>query len=229
VNLKQAKLATGGGLLTNSKMPGYCYSIPAKECNVGAKLVKIAGSVCEGCYALKGFYQTYATSIDRALYARLDSLTNPIWVEAMSKLINHYCRNPEFWPSGKIKRKSKVLRGTFFRWDAAGDVQDLPHLRKMVLVAEATPLVSHWIPTREYKIVAKYRSVYGEFPANFRVRLSAHMVDGAAPSGYGLTTSTVVTDGSETCQATMPENKSECGDCRACWSPDVANVSYAKH
>ena len=146
MNLKEAKLATGGGLLTNSKMPGYCYSIPAKECNVGAKLVKIAGSVCEGCYALKGFYQTYATSIDRALYARLDSLTNPLWVEAMSKLINHYCQDGE----------AVSKRGTFFRWDAAGD-------------------------------------------------------------------------GSETCQATMPENKSECGDCRACWKSEVANVSYAKH
>ena len=219
MNLRQAKEATGGGLLTNSKMPGYCYSIPAKECNVGAKLVKIAGSVCEGCYALKGFYQTYATSIDRALYARLDSLTNPLWVETMSKLINHYCQDGE----------AVSQRGTFFRWDAAGDIQDLPHLRKMVLVAEATPTVSHWIPTREYKIVAKYRSVYGEFPANFTVRLSAHMVDGAAPSGYGLTTSTVVTDHTETCHATMPDQPSECGDCRACWSPDVANVSYAKH
>jgi hypothetical protein len=219
VNLQQAKETTGGGLLTNSKMPGYCYSIPAKECNVGAKLVKIAGSVCEGCYALKGFYQTYETSIDRALYARLDSLTNPLWVEAMTKLINHYCQDGE----------AVSKRGTFFRWDAAGDVQDLPHLRKMVLVAEATPTVSHWIPTREYKIVAKYRAVYGEFPPNFTVRLSAHMVDGAAPSGYGLTTSTVVTDHTETCHATMPDQPSECGDCRACWSPDVANVSYAKH
>jgi DNA topoisomerase-2 len=35
-------------------MPGFSYNLPATKCITGAKLVKIPGSVCSGCYALKG-------------------------------------------------------------------------------------------------------------------------------------------------------------------------------
>ena len=35
------------------KMPGPAYSISAKNCITGAKLAKVPGSVCAGCYALK--------------------------------------------------------------------------------------------------------------------------------------------------------------------------------
>jgi hypothetical protein len=42
-----------GTLSKPSKMPGWAYGIPAKECKVGSKLAKIPGTVCHGCYALK--------------------------------------------------------------------------------------------------------------------------------------------------------------------------------
>ena len=42
-----------GGLSKPSKMPGWAYGLPAKECKTGSKLVKVAGSTCEGCYALR--------------------------------------------------------------------------------------------------------------------------------------------------------------------------------
>ncbi len=45
-----------GTLSKPSKMPGWSYGIPAKECKVGSKLAKIPGTVCHGCYALKGCY-----------------------------------------------------------------------------------------------------------------------------------------------------------------------------
>ena len=45
-----------GGLSKPSKMPGWAYGLPAKECKTGSKLVKVKNSVCEGCYALKGCY-----------------------------------------------------------------------------------------------------------------------------------------------------------------------------
>ena len=41
------------------KMPGLSYSLPAWECITGAKLRKVKGSVCAGCYALKGNYTRY--------------------------------------------------------------------------------------------------------------------------------------------------------------------------
>ena len=219
VTLAQAKRNVGGTLQIVSKMPGYAWAIPAKECNVGARLRQVAGSTCEGCYAFKGNYARYETSIDKGQYARFAQLENPEWIESMATLINHYCRDG----------KAKNLRGKYFRWHHSGDIQDIAHLRRIVKVVEATPTVSHWIPTREYLTVAKYRALYGEFPSNLTVRLSAHMVDGDAPSGYSLPTSTVVTDQTETCQATMPQNKSECGSCRACWSSEVKNIAYAKH
>ena len=50
---KEAKEITGG-LSKPSKMPGPAYNLPAQACITGAKLVQIPGSVCEGCYALKG-------------------------------------------------------------------------------------------------------------------------------------------------------------------------------
>ena len=43
-----------GGLSKPSKMPGWAYGIPAKECKTGSKLRQVKGSTCEKCYALKG-------------------------------------------------------------------------------------------------------------------------------------------------------------------------------
>mgnify|MGYP003328863762 CR=1 FL=1 len=45
------------GTLSNpSKMPSYAWGISAKHCNVGSKLAKIKGTICNKCYALKGHY-----------------------------------------------------------------------------------------------------------------------------------------------------------------------------
>jgi hypothetical protein len=139
---------------------------------------------------------------------RLKSLTHPLWVDAMVCLIG-------------------ALRVKYFRWHDSGDVQDIGHLRRIVGVAKRTPHINHWLPTREYSIIAKYRTVYGAFPDNLVVRLSAHMIDGDAPSGYGLPTSTVSSNGSATCPA--PHQGNACQDCRACWEPNVPNVAYGLH
>ena len=55
MNTKEA-LQIVGGLSKPSKMPGWAYGLPAKECKTGSKLVKVPGSVCYNCYALKGCY-----------------------------------------------------------------------------------------------------------------------------------------------------------------------------
>ena len=65
--LAQAMRHTGGGLQIVSKMPGYCYAIPASKCKVGSKLRKVVGSTCEQCYAFEGFYKVYKNSIDLSL------------------------------------------------------------------------------------------------------------------------------------------------------------------
>ena len=79
-----------GGLGKPSKMPGFSYSVPAQECKTGSKLVKVKGSVCYNCYALKGNYIRFA-NVGKALYNRLDLVeNNPKWVGAMAFLINWY-------------------------------------------------------------------------------------------------------------------------------------------
>ena len=41
-----------GGLSKPSKMPGWAYGLPAKECKTGSKLQNVPGSTCYDCYAL---------------------------------------------------------------------------------------------------------------------------------------------------------------------------------
>ena len=98
-----------GGLSKPSKMPGWAYGIPAKECKTGTILREIKNSTCEKCYALKGCYVFKV--VQAAQYRRLDSIKHPLWVHAMASLIN--------------SKKSKC-----FRWHDSGDVQDLKHLAK---------------------------------------------------------------------------------------------------
>ena len=65
---KEAREITGG-LSKPSKMPGPAHNLPAVACKTGAKLVQIPGSVCAGCYALKGRYRF--NNVQQALQRRL--------------------------------------------------------------------------------------------------------------------------------------------------------------
>jgi len=199
MNTKEA-WALVGGLSKPSKMPGWSIGIPAKECNTGSKLVNVKGSVCEGCYALKGCY-VFAV-VQAAQYKRLKAIAHPQWVEAMATLIN--------------SKKPDV-----FRWHDSGDVQDLDHLEKIFEVCRLTPSKRHWMPTRE----AWIKDHMHKAPANLVVRFSSPMID-QGPVKSWANTSTVSTK-SRSCPA--PDNNNECGDCRACWDPLVKNIEYGKH
>lgn len=206
MNLTDARRITGG-LSKPSKMPGHSYSMPAQVCQVGGRLRKIQGSTCESCYALKGNYTRYP-NVFKSQTRRLESLTHPYWIDAMVKLID-------------------ATGDKYFRWHDAGDLQSVDHLANICEVVRRTPAVRHWMPTREYKMVADYQKTGQTIPANFVIRLSAHMVDGAPPTAYGLPTSTVSSNGAATCPSATQGNV--CGDCRDCWNPTVANVAYGKH
>ena len=189
-----------GTLSKPSKMPGWSYGIPAKECKVGSKLAKIPGTVCHGCYALKGCY--VFPVVQAAQYKRLAAIDNPLWVKAMAAQI--------------LRRRSK-----YFRWHDSGDLQSLKHLAKFFAVARLTPDVNHWLPTRE----AWVKPYIARAPKNLVIRFSMPMIDQPAAESWPHT-STVVTTG-RTCPA--PDQNNTCGDCRACWDPNVKNVAYGKH
>ena len=74
-----------GSLSKPSKMPGPAYNLPAYKCITGQKLAKVPGSVCFGCYALKGRYRFRAGT--SAMERRLEALQHPGCVDAMIQLI----------------------------------------------------------------------------------------------------------------------------------------------
>jgi hypothetical protein len=200
-----------GGLSVTSKMPGPSYGIPASACITGAKLAKVAGSTCSGCYAVRGNYGF--KNVQSAQHRRMESITNPAWVRHMVRLINHYAG-----PAG------------VFRWHDSGDLQSVGHLAKICAVAALTPTIRHWLPTREYAFVRAFRKLGGVVPSNLIIRASAHMVDGPAPADFAHT-SGVHTKGNAPSGAACPayEQGGVCGDCRNCWDKDVPHVSYKKH
>ena len=81
MNTKEA-LKIVGGLSKPSKMPGWAYGLPAKECKTGSKLAQQPDTVCSDCYALKGCYVFKV--VQDAQYRRLESIRSPLWVGAMS-------------------------------------------------------------------------------------------------------------------------------------------------
>jgi len=198
MKVKEAAAITGS-MTRTSKMPGLSYSLPAWECKTGSKLRKVKNSVCSMCYALKGNYTRYK-AIKAAQYVRLDSLKHELWTTAMVAQIN---------------------RQKYFRWHDAGDVQDLQHLEKIFEVCRKTPDTKHWMPTRE----AWVKDHLASCPDNLIIRLSAPMIDQAAPESWPHT-STVVTSG-RTCPA--PDQGNQCKDCRACWDKNVKNIAYGEH
>ena len=200
--VKEAVKITGS-MTRTSKMPGLSYSLPAWECQVGAKLRKVKGSVCAGCYALKGNYTRYP-AIKAAQYYRLQSLRDPQWIPAMV---------------------AQIKRQKFFRWHDAGDLQGVWHLKNIMEVCNQTPSTKHWLPTRE----VKYTSLMDPaiVPTNLKIIISDHMIDQATPVKHWPFSSGVTTKHDATCPA--PSQGGKCGSCRACWDRGVARVVYGKH
>lgn len=152
-----------------------------------------------------------------ALSARLDLMSSPEWVPSMIQ---------------KIRKEEQT---GFFRWFDSGDLQSLKNLRDIVRIALALPEIKFWLPTKEYGIVSEYFELYGPFPENLTVRLSAYMVNKSGPdslaAAMGLTTSEVHSNESAAIGTHCPSSKqgNKCLDCRACWSNDVQTVVYRLH
>lgn len=229
----KAAHAIAGSIGNPSKMPGKSYGLPAAGaawvpaacaemgipvpasygCPIGAKLAQIKGTTCASCYATRANYQ-YG-SVKKAQAKRAAGLFSPDWIEAMAFLID-----------AKVDKADP-----YFRWHDSGDILGLWHLEAIVWVAYMTPAVNHWLPTREAKVVAEFIAKHPDsgFPDNLTVRVSATKIDDA-PSVAFPVTSTVHSKAEahgRTCPAPAQGNK--CGECRACWSKSVSNVSYHVH
>ena len=199
---KEASKITGG-LSAPGKMPEGSYNLPASACQTGAKLREIPGTPCYGCYAFKGRYNF--PNVKDALSRRLDSITHPQWVEAMTVLIK-----------GK----------KHFRWHDSGDLQGPEHLKKIFEVCKRTPETSHWLPTQERKLLQFLDP--DTIPPNLIIRLSNAKND-TKPGNAWSHWSTVVKSPRAGHVCPAPEQGNNCGSCRACWNKDVKEVQYRLH
>ena len=201
--IKEA-IAITGGLSKPSKMPGPAYNLPASQCITGAKLVKVAGSTCSGCYALKGNYKRFP-AVQKALNRRLKSLEDPRWIAGMITLIQ-----------GR----------PVFRWHDSGDIQSAQHLKNIFEICTATAETLHWLPTREAQFIKDLQPEV--VPKNLKIVFSDHMNDQAHGVTFWPYTSGVTTKrGAATCPA--PQQGNSCQSCRQCWDRSVKRVIYGKH
>lgn len=206
---RKEAFAITGNLSKPSKMPGHGYSIPASKCITGAKLRDVCNSVCSKCYALKGRY--VFPNVQNALERRLDAFQSPNFVSAMVTIITD-------------------LKEEHFRWFDSGDLQSLFMLVQIATIAKSTPKCMHWLPTREYKFVDEYIKLFGAFPDNLIVRVSAHIMDNDAPSRFTHTSQVhTSTTPANVYRCPAPEQGNKCNTCRACWDPNVKTVSYRAH
>ena len=203
----------------NSKMPGSTFAQDSFACKVGSRLAQIKGSVCESCYARR--IQKMRPSVNKGWTRNFESArhwlaVNPAqWVKACVFQISHAANK-----SGEA----------FHRWFDSGDLDSVEQLAAIVRVAELTPDIAHWLPTREVGIVLAYQRQGGVIPGNLVLRVSSPMV-GDKPLSAFPNTSTVHRKGQvfHGHQCPAPDQGNSCGACRACWNPEVDNVSYRKH
>jgi len=200
-----------------SKMPCASIGLPALEaCVTGKRLAQVPGSVCAGCYATKGNYRFLNVKEPRAMNLAITRKAlrtakgRAAWVATMASLI-------------------KASGFANFRWHDSGDLLSSDHLEMICQVAEATPSVDHWLPTREYKMVQDV-AFDRTLPGNLTVRLSAHMVGRTLEPANAFPSSSVDAGVGWQCPAThSPKHAGKCLDCRACWDRKVGNVDYSKH
>lgn len=202
-----------GGLTQTTKMPCKSYSLPTIACVTGFRMREIANSICAMCYAEKGNYRKYQNNIEPVQHARLESITDELWVDAMVVSIG---------------------ADAYFRWHDSGDIQSIEHLEKIADVAKRTPHCMHWLPTREYGIVSAFTAQY-DIPKNLIIRLSAMFTDRPVvvpktlQNVAGIAVSNVHSKKAIGTACNAPKQNGECRTCRACWSRKVLAVSYSIH
>lgn len=219
MTLKAAIADAGKVSLGNGKMPGSTFAISATKCKVGSKLAAIKDSTCSRCYALK--------------LEKLRPSVNKGWLANYEKAVSLIDTAPEKWAAAcvfQIMRAYLKSKEAYHRWFDSGDLQSVAMLAAICDVARKTPLIAHWLPTRESGIVKAFLAQGGTLPANLIVRVSSTMIGDAPISGHA-NTSTVHRKNSanigHACPASTQGNN--CGTCRACWSHSVPNVSYPLH
>jgi hypothetical protein len=160
-------------------------------------------NICKGSVCL-------CIAVKKAQYRKLGQLFNPAWVDAMVSI---------------IERENN----SYFRWHDAGDIQSIKHFKNIVDVANKTPAITHWIPTREHKIINDFIKAGNTIPDNLIVRISATNIDGKPPKNASHTSTVHSKSEAIGFECKAPSQSGSCLDCRACWDTNIKNVSYKQH
>ena len=232
-SIKQAE-ENVGGLSVPSKMPTFGWSISARRCNVGAKLVKSEKSICFECYALKGRY--IFPKVQNALETRYKKWKEdrPLFVASMIYLMRH---------------KKGIVESGCFRWFDSGDLQGQSMLDDIIQIARNTEDINHWLPTKEYQLIKDNIKRDFYIPDNLVVRVSHPKKGGRFTNTvYEHTSGTLYKSNFESLETWLGVNGKElgngkenmvlcpsssqgnkCSDCRSCWDRDVSTVIYKEH
>lgn len=210
--MKQRENDTMLKLSKTSKMGCLSWSLQALTTCPGSKgengeLV----AACSGCYATTGFYQFAPARAARA-HNKQDWQRDE-WVSDMVQALDNE---------------------RYFRWFDSGDMYHLGLAKKILAVMQATPWVSHWLPTRVHKF-SKFHNIIIEMQSlpNVVVRFSSDSVTGETIEG--ATTSTITPDatmapiGARVCPAYTKEHLGKCLACRSCWDKGTQVIAYVAH
>ena len=198
-----------------SKMPCESFSLPAGDyCKTGSKLMNIKGSVCYGCYAMKGNY--LFKNVREHREHNLNIIKSEQWTG---------------WIDNMVYEIKRTNTSGYFRWHDSGDLQSLGHLKAIVEVANRLDGIRFWLPTLEKKILNEAKREGLTIPQNLTIRLSTPMVN-QKPSQAWQNTSTVTDKKTmavegELCKSY--EQGGKCLTCRVCWDKDIQNITYLKH
>lgn len=146
------------------KMINRTFSLPTHICERGGILRNIPKSVCRDCYAHRR-RSNYATNpTQQKLMRNLDRLTTTdptLWASAMAYLIRPETMNFPVW-----------------RWHDSGENINAPHVSMIADIADKTPDILHWLPTREWEMVKDvFDARSGSLPKNLAPRISLPMIN----------------------------------------------------
>lgn len=219
----------------NSKIEGSTYNLPTWACHTGSKLAKVAGSVCEKCYATAIEKGIRGATVRASVQANLDA-----WLQAQAS--NDYAgwcvaiASQIMAISNRKRNRSNPAKQVGWdqhRWFSGGDCHDYDMFVCIMNVARMTPKIQHWFPTKEKQFVLTYLRQHGSFPPNMCVRLSDPMIDGDqqfVQHGYTRAAVQRHTDmAGYKCPATFNKSQKSCDGCTACWDKKIGYVIYKFH
>jgi hypothetical protein len=134
-----------------------------------------------------------------------------------------------------VIRMTTSIAVPYFRWHDSGDIQNDDHFVNICTVAQNLPQIQFWLPTQEHRYAREWL-----VPDNLIVRASATLLGGPPPSDITLVSNVIpkaleqywedlVSRNSKAlfrCPAALDKKNYNCGDCRACWDPEIFHVQY---